>query len=176
MQGAVARIVLNLEITRNGTFDGMTDVVHHNGIAIIPATHIVLAKGRPIVTPKRLVEQKPPFVLGREGNAASVEKKIECQRLKEQSFPVKGFLGSAHEFGVWLGKRVIETVGNGHDVARGRERGNSRQWWFEAGRGGRVRKTGKGRGGESRRKFVGKDRDDGTDQKKGKAGSANYVS
>lgn len=86
---ATVGIVLDFEVSGDGSFHGMSEVVHLEAVAVVPAAHVELTKGGPVVRPEGLVEEIATELLVGDDDARTVLYPLKGEGLKDETLPIK---------------------------------------------------------------------------------------
>ena len=90
VETAGAWIVLDLDVSGDGSFERMADVVHDKAVTVVPSTHVELLEGGPVVGPVRLVKENVAVVLIGAHDADCILQRVEGKGLEQQALPVIG--------------------------------------------------------------------------------------
>ena len=87
LEVAATRVVLDLDVSGDGTLKGMANVIDGDGVAVVPAAHVELAEGGPVIGPEGLVEQDLAVVLIGGHDADAVFERHEGDGLEHEALP-----------------------------------------------------------------------------------------
>ena len=84
------RIVLDLDVSRDGALRRMADVIDDETVSIVLPPHVVLRQRSSIVCPKRFVEQQMAILCICRGYAWTMFNPLKDERLEKKPLPMEG--------------------------------------------------------------------------------------
>ncbi len=98
-----SRVILNLDVSGDGTLHGMPYVVNGNGVAVVPAVHVELIEGGPVIGPEGLIEEDVAVVLIGRHDADAILERAKGESLEDEALPVVRLLLGGGVGGAGLG-------------------------------------------------------------------------